>query len=205
MSRETRALSRLYFNKLESALIYNFAARSVKGYSEFLFSRLYEFSGQDINHATNLHGFLLDMCVNGHQVEDVGVEPMLILGVGEKNTEKEQDAFLTMTKTFLVSLEKLEERCEKQVKTCLSYEVLETTSSRHLNLPGLLSIAKERREIFRDLLSRVRDLALFQRTREIFWKCAYCGLILSEETAPETCPCCGSPQSYMGAGTWNLP
>ena len=212
MSMQTKLIGKVYLRKLEMGLIYDHASRKIKGYSEMIFLRLQDFKSQDMNHATALHGFMLLLQQEGQSIEDLAIEPFCVVGIGERKEpttsedgDDDKDAFREMCCLFMDTLEKLELQVQDCILTALADPRLEELSRMQINLQDLLTISKDRVSIFRDISSRVKNHFLFNRKKEILWKCTYCGLPVEEQEAPETCSCCNSAQSFIGAGTWGIP
>jgi rubrerythrin len=63
----------------------------------------------------------------------------------------------------------------------------------------LLSIAKAEKhheERYQKLLTELENGTLFKKNEERSWICRKCGYEHTGNSAPETCPACGHPQSY---------
>ena len=58
-------------------------------------------------------------------------------------------------------------------------------------------IEKHHEERYLKLVGNINDNLVFQRGEEKVWICRNCGHITYGTTAPEVCPVCNHPQSYM--------
>ncbi|HNQ44054.1 MAG TPA: rubrerythrin family protein, partial [Candidatus Cloacimonadota bacterium] len=58
-------------------------------------------------------------------------------------------------------------------------------------------VEKEHEKRFRKLYDNVKNMLVFTRQEQVFWKCLNCGYIHTGAEAPKTCPTCNHPQSYF--------
>lgn len=61
----------------------------------------------------------------------------------------------------------------------------------------IAEVEKHHEERYRQLLSRVEDETIFNRSSVVNWKCSNCGYIFEGESAPKLCPACAHPQAYF--------
>ena len=59
------------------------------------------------------------------------------------------------------------------------------------------AIEKEHEERYRTLLANVENDKVFNKEKDIEWKCENCGFIFSGPNAPEKCPVCGVPKAHF--------
>ena len=62
---------------------------------------------------------------------------------------------------------------------------------------GVAAIEKEHEERYRKLLSNVENGLVFSKDGDVIWQCSNCGHICVGKQAPEVCPVCNHPQSYL--------
>ncbi len=62
---------------------------------------------------------------------------------------------------------------------------------------GVAQIEKHHEERFLKLVDNINDNLVFKRGEEKVWICRNCGHITVGEAAPEVCPVCNHPQSFM--------
>ena len=62
---------------------------------------------------------------------------------------------------------------------------------------GVGAIEKHHEERYLKLLGNIEDNLVFQRGEDTVWICRNCGHITVGEYAPELCPVCAHPQSFM--------
>ena len=58
-------------------------------------------------------------------------------------------------------------------------------------------IEKEHEERYLALLKNIEDKTVFERKEDKIWICRNCGHVYVGTKAPEVCPVCNHPQSYM--------
>ena len=58
-------------------------------------------------------------------------------------------------------------------------------------------IEKHHEERYRKLLANIEKGEVFKRVGENMWECANCGHVHIGETAPQLCPVCKHPQSFL--------
>lgn len=61
-------------------------------------------------------------------------------------------------------------------------------------------IEKAHEERYRALLSNVEMQRVFEKSEETMWECRNCGHLVIGKKAPEVCPVCAHPQSYLRCG-----
>lgn len=211
MSMQTKVVGRLYLRKLELSIIYKFAATKVKGYSEELCIRMSEFHQQDAHHAVHLHGFLYLLREEGHISEELAIEPHVLSGFGIqkqneiKNQEEQKEAFREMCCVFMESLEILETEMCSDIILAMQDDDLNELSKTQLNFQDLQTISEHRISVFKDVHKRIKNMQLYERTKQTLWRCIFCGLTLEDQIAPEACSCCNATQSFMTAGSWGIP
>ena len=59
------------------------------------------------------------------------------------------------------------------------------------------AIEKHHEERYRALLQNVETAKVFEKSEVKVWECRNCGHIVVGEKAPEVCPTCNHPQSYL--------
>ena len=59
------------------------------------------------------------------------------------------------------------------------------------------AIEKHHEERYRALLRNVETAQVFAKSEVKVWECRNCGRIVVGENAPEVCPACNHPQSYL--------
>ncbi|MDR3284993.1 MAG: rubrerythrin family protein [Treponema sp.] len=59
------------------------------------------------------------------------------------------------------------------------------------------AIEKEHEKRYLDLLTNVKDGAVFSRDGDVVWQCSNCGHIVIGKKAPQVCPVCAHPQAYF--------
>lgn len=62
---------------------------------------------------------------------------------------------------------------------------------------NIASVEKHHEERFRKLLANVKNMTVFEKDGEVYWKCNNCGYIYKGKKAPEVCPACAHPKSYF--------
>ena len=62
---------------------------------------------------------------------------------------------------------------------------------------AVAAIEKEHEERYRKLLANVQGGLVFSRDEDQIWQCSNCGHIVVGKKAPEVCPVCAHPQSYL--------
>ena len=58
-------------------------------------------------------------------------------------------------------------------------------------------IEKEHEERYLTLLKNIKDGSVFKKSEDKIWVCRNCGHVFVGKNAPEVCPVCNHPQSYM--------
>ena len=58
-------------------------------------------------------------------------------------------------------------------------------------------IEKSHEERYLKLLSNVQMQQVFEKSEEIMWECRNCGHLVIGKKAPQVCPVCAHPQSYI--------
>lgn len=203
---DKKPIELLYLQKLQTFLLYDFGARKLKGFSEAISMRLIDFRGQDLVHASHLHGLLCHMDTVDQSESLVGVSPYKMKGLGEPQEEDDEELFMTMTKEFMSSFIAY----EKQVETTLHLinrnhiDIVEMARD-YITIDGLLLISAERISVFEDIERRVQDGRLFVKPKEdSIWRCTNCGATEIGAEAPEECRCCMSDMAFQKAGNWNI-
>ena len=59
------------------------------------------------------------------------------------------------------------------------------------------AIEKAHEERFLKLLNNVEMKQVFEKSEEVMWQCRECGHLVIGKTAPEVCPVCAHPQSFL--------
>ena len=62
---------------------------------------------------------------------------------------------------------------------------------------GVAAIEKAHEERYRKLLENVETKQVFEKSGVTMWECRNCGHIVVGEKAPEICPVCAHPQSFL--------
>ena len=62
---------------------------------------------------------------------------------------------------------------------------------------GVAAIEKEHEERYRALLRNVEAQQVFEKSEVKVWECRNCGHIVVGTKAPDVCPVCAHPQSYV--------
>ena len=58
-------------------------------------------------------------------------------------------------------------------------------------------IEKEHENRYKKLLANIEMSRVFEKDKEVLWKCRNCGAIFKSTKAPTMCPVCKHPQSYF--------
>lgn len=61
----------------------------------------------------------------------------------------------------------------------------------------VMTIEKWHEERYKKLAQNIKDEKVFEKEKEICWRCGNCGYTIKGKTAPEVCPFCSHPQSYF--------
>ena len=64
-------------------------------------------------------------------------------------------------------------------------------------------IEKAHEERYRKLLANVKDGLVFSKDGDTIWECANCGHICVGKKAPEVCPVCAHPKSFLAVRAEN--
>ena len=62
---------------------------------------------------------------------------------------------------------------------------------------GVGEIEKHHEERYLKLVGNIEDNLVFKKDEEVVWICRNCGHVYYGKEAPEVCPICNHPQSYM--------
>lgn len=62
---------------------------------------------------------------------------------------------------------------------------------------GVGKIEKDHEKTFKSLAQTLENKEVFKKKKEVQWKCANCGNIITGTSAPGTCPICSHPQAYF--------
>ncbi|MBQ0099804.1 MAG: rubrerythrin family protein [Firmicutes bacterium] len=62
---------------------------------------------------------------------------------------------------------------------------------------GVAKIEKDHEKTFKNLANCLENKCVFKKEKEVQWKCANCGNIVTGKSAPDTCPICSHPTAYF--------
>ncbi|MCL1903807.1 MAG: rubrerythrin family protein [Oscillospiraceae bacterium] len=62
---------------------------------------------------------------------------------------------------------------------------------------GVGEIEKNHEERFRKLIADINENTVFNRDKDVSWKCSNCGHIHTGKSAPDKCPVCDHPKAYF--------
>ena len=62
---------------------------------------------------------------------------------------------------------------------------------------AVAAIEKHHEERYRQLLKNINDEVVFSRDEDCIWICRNCGHVVIGKKAPNVCPVCAHPQSYL--------
>lgn len=208
---DKRYFQLLYLDKLQTAFIYQCAARKLKGFSEIIYDRFAEFSNQDTCHAIGLHAVLVAMDHDDPKNQEVTLNVDRIEGIGLANSSEEdegQELFISMCKDWTTTLSALERRAEKLILEITQEhpDLAEYSTNCGFSVPRLMNVSSERIFALNDIQRRVQAGQFFRRKDENQrWRCFSCGYVDEAPEAPEKCPCCNAGQNAQVAGDWKIP
>lgn len=196
----------LYWRKLENALLYECAARLIKNFWEEIYQQWQRFSEQDRFHAIRLNQILLSLHGMNQALQEPAMLPTIMVDIGGIKEDENGPSVTTVTCNCCDLLMDAEREIWRQTDI-ITENMPEVSNVREILDVGLLgSVAESRQISLADLKRRVIEGVIFQRaSKHREWRCEMCGYVDRGAEAPETCACCGSPQSWQTAASWMLP
>lgn len=191
----------------EAQRLYNYAARTLKGFSVGVYNRFMDFVAQDENVILALKGILAEMEMNvesGPEKNKVTVTVIPIVGLGE--LPGESDSKESGGRLLANFCESLIEHENLVMKTYVAMqeelpESFKSFFSERLSIEGLVKISSDRMRVLAKLSMWGKKM-FGDRPENFSWRCSYCGFVTTGSAAPDECPCCYQPKSWFETGDW---